>query len=310
LASLPVHAESAADAWPDRPVKLVVSLPPGGALDSLGRHVAAELQKRFKQPFVVENKPGANSFIAAQYVAKAPADGYTMFWSSSSPMTTNAVTFRQLPYDPVGDFAPVALAASFPMAFVVPANSPLKTMADLTALLRQEGGKTHYATGTETYRLAIERYHVEAGVSGTAVPYKGTAPAVMALAGGEVAYSVGEISAVVPMIQGGRLRALAVTGKARQADFPQVPTMMESGFPGYELHAWIGGFFPANTDPAIVKKASDAIVAIVRSPGTQAYIRKLGGEPTPAGAQALREFQDKDIAQMRATAARAKLEPQ
>jgi tripartite-type tricarboxylate transporter receptor subunit TctC len=132
----------------------------------------------------------------------------------------------------------------------------------------------------------------------------------MALAGGEVAYSVGEISAVVPMIQGGRLRALAVTGKARQADFPQVPTMMESGFPGYELHAWIGGFFPANTDPAIVKKASDAIVAIVRSPGTQAYIRKLGGEPTPAGAQALREFQDKDIAQMRATAARAKLEPQ
>nr|WP_145552340.1 tripartite tricarboxylate transporter substrate binding protein [Variovorax boronicumulans] len=297
-----------ADEWPNKPVKVIVSLPPGSGADTIARFLAPRLQQRFGQPFVVENRTGANSFIAAQFVARAPADGYTLFWASNSPMTTNLVTFKQLPYDPFADFTPLAVAARFPMVFVVPAASPLRSMADLTAHLREGGGKVPFGSGTATYRLAIEQYHLQAGVAGTHVPYKGTSAAVMGLAAGDVAYSLAEISAVAPLIKGGRLRALAVTSRQRLRDLPEVPTMAEAGIPGHEVHAWVGGFFPARTGPAIVAKVAKAALDIVRSPEGTAYIDSLGGIPAPMGPKELGAFQESEVAQLRAVAARVGME--
>lgn len=297
-----------ADDWPSKPVKVIVSLPPGSGADTIARFVAAQLQQRFKQPFVVENKTGANSFIAAQFVAKAPADGHTLFWASNSPMTTNLVIFKQLPYDPLADFAPMVLGARFPMAFVVPASSPLRTMADLTAHLRKNGAKVNYGSGTATYRLAIEQYQLQIGAAATHVPYKGTSAAVMGLAAGDVEYSLAEVSAVTPLIKGGKLRALAVTGQARQKDLVDVPTMAEAGIPGYEFYAWVGGFFPAKVDPAIVKKASDAALEVLRSKEGTDYVQGLGGILAAAGPKELREFQEKEITLLRVIAHKVNLE--
>lgn len=297
-----------ADDWPNKPVKVIVSLPPGSGADTIARYVATQLQQRFKQPFVVENRPGANSFIAAQFVAKAPADGYTLFWASNSPMTTNVVAFKQLPYDPLTDFAPIALGARFPMAFVVSANSPLRTMADLTAHLRKVGSKANYGSGTATYRLAIEQYQLQVGATAAHVPYKGTAAAVMALAGGELDFSLAEVSAVAPLIRGGKLRALAVTGKMRQKDLPEVPTMAEAGMPGYEFYAWVGGFFPAKVDPAIVEKAAAAVQQVLGVKEGRDYVLSLGGIPAVVGPRELREFQEKELTQLRAIADKVKME--
>lgn len=297
-----------ADDWPNKPVKVIVSLPPGSGADTIARYVATQLQQRFKQPFVVENKAGANSFIAAQFVAKAPADGYTLFWASNSPMTTNVVAFKQLPYDPLTDFTPIALGARFPMAFVVPANSPLRSMADLTAHLRKAGSKADYASGTATYRLAIEQYQLQVGGTATHVPYKGTAAAVMGLASGELDFSLAEVSAVTPLIRGGKLRALAVTGKTRQKDLPEVPTMAEAGVPGYEFYAWVGGFFPAKVDPAIVEKAATAVQQVLGAQEGRDYVLSLGGIPAVAGPRELREFQEKELTQLRAIAHKVNME--
>lgn len=303
-----VPALAVAGDWPSRPVKVIVSLPPGSGADTIARYVATQLQQRFKQPFVVENKPGANSFIAARLVADAPADGYTLFWASNSPMTTNVVAFKQLPYDPVADFAPVALGARFPMAFVVAGDSPLRSMADLSAHLRKMGSKANYASGTATYRLAIEQYQLQAGVSATYVPYKGTSAAVMGLAGGDVDYSLAEVSAVSPLIKGGKLRALAVTGKTRQHDLPDVPTMAEAGLPGYEFYAWVGGYFPAKVDPAIVDKMAAAVQDVLGARQGRDYVVGLGGIPAVAGPKELREFQRKELEQLRAIAQRVHME--
>lgn len=297
-----------ADDWPNKPVKLIVSLPPGSGTDTIARYVAKELEQRFKQPFVVENKPGANSFIAARLVAKAPADGYTIFWASNSPMTTNVVAFKKLPYDPLTDFTPIALGARFPMAFVVPASSPLRSMADLTAYLRKTGGKASYASGTATYRLAIEQYQLQVGGTATHVPYKGTSEAVISVATGIVDFSISDVSAVMPLIRGGKLRALAVTSKTREKELPDVPTMTEAGVSGYEFYAWVGGFFPAKVEPAIVEKAAAAIQQVLGGQEGRDYVRSLGGIPSVAGPRELREFQEKELAQMRAIAKKVNME--
>lgn len=299
----------AADAWPNKQVKVVVSLPPGSGADTIARFMASELQSRFKQPFVVENKPGANSSIAARLVAESPADGYTIFWASNSPMTTNVVAFKSLPYDPVRDFTPIAVGARFPMVFVVRKDSPLHSIADLTEYLRKHGDSANYGSGTATYRLAIEQYQLQAGVTSTHVPYKGTSAAIIGLASGDVDFSLAEVSSVMPLIKEGRLRALAVTGKERQKDMPDVPTMAEAGVPGYEFEAWVGGFLPAGTPKPVAQKISNAVLEVLRSQKAKDYISSLGGTPSAMGPKEFRQFQAKEIDRLRVIATQIKLVP-
>lgn len=298
----------AASDYPAHPVKIIVSLPPGSGADTTARFLSKHLAERFKQPFVVENRPGGNSFIAAQAVATAPPDGYTLFVASNSPMTTNAAVFKNLPYDAVKDFAPVAPIARFPMALVVPANSPYRSVADLVAAARAAPGQLNFASGTATYQVVLELFHEQNGIKATHVPYKGTSAAPADVAGGVVQYSVADVSAALPLIRGGKLRPLAVTSTRRIKDLPDVPTMQESGNKGFEAYAWTAAFFPAKVDPAIVARVSDAVQALVRSQEGKAFMEQLGGEPFVGGPDTLAAFQRDELASMRRIAKLANIQ--
>ncbi|AQD41837.1 Bug family tripartite tricarboxylate transporter substrate binding protein [Bordetella pertussis] len=298
----------AASDYPAHPVKIIVSLPPGSGADTTARFLSKHLAERFKQPFVVENRPGGNSFIAAQAVATAPPDGYTLFVASNSPMTTNAAVFKNLPYDAVKDFAPVAPIARFPMALVVPANSPYRSVADLVAAARATPGQLNFASGTATYQVVLELFHEQNGIKATHVPYKGTSAALADVAGGVVQYSVADVSAALPLIRGGKLRPLAVTSTRRIKDLPDVPTMQESGNKGFEAYAWTAAFFPAKVDPAIVARVSDAVQALVRSQEGKAFMEQLGGEPFVGGPDTLAAFQRDELASMRRIAKLANIQ--
>lgn len=298
----------AASDYPAHPVKIIVSLPPGSGADTTARFLSKHLAERFKQPFVVENRPGANSFIAAQAVATAPPDGYTLFVASNSPMTTNAAVFKNLPYDALKDFAPVAPIARFPMALVVPAQSPYRSVADLVAAARAAPGQLNFASGTATYQVVLELFHEQNGIKATHVPYKGTSAALADVAGGVVQYSVADVSAALPLIRGGKLRPLAVTSTRRIKDLPDVPTMQESGNKGFEAYAWTAAFFPAKVDPAIVARVSDAVQALVRSEEGKAFMEQLGGEPFVGGPATLAAFQRDELASMRRIAKLANIQ--
>lgn len=286
---------AAAAGYPDRPVKLIVSLPPGSGADTTARFLAKHLGDKFGQPFVVENRPGADSFIAARAVIAAPADGYTVFVASNSPMVTNVAVFRRLPYDALKDFQPLARIARFPMVLVVPAASPFMSLQDLVAAARKAPGKLNFGSGTATYRVALELLHERNQIKATAVPYKGTSAAMADLAGGTIDYTMAEVSAVLPLVRGGKVRALAVAAAERIKELPDVPTVGESGTPGYESYAWTGAFFPAGVPEPVLLRMSRAIKELMDSDEASAFIASLGGTPFYGAPKPFGEFQRDEI---------------
>ncbi|MET3374160.1 tripartite-type tricarboxylate transporter receptor subunit TctC [Variovorax boronicumulans] len=292
-------ALATAAGYPDKPVKIIVSLPPGSGADTTARFLARHLSEKLGQPFLVDNRPGADSFIAARAVATAPADGYTMFVASNSPMVTNVAVFRQLPYDAVKDFQPLARIARFPMVLVVPASSPFKTLQDLVVAARQAPGKLNFGSGTATYRVALELLHERNQIKATAVPYKGTSAAMTDLAGGNIDYTMAEVSAVMPLLRGGKVRALAVAASERIKELPQVPTVSESGTPGYESYAWTGVFFPAGVPEPVLTRASQAIKELMDSDEARTFITLQGGAVFYGAPQAFGEFQRAEIEKTR-----------
>ncbi|SCU96010.1 conserved exported hypothetical protein [Cupriavidus necator] len=296
LAAVPAAAQSD---YPTRPVKVIVSLPPGSGADTTARFVSQHLSEKFRQPFVVENRPGANSFIAARAVAEAAPDGHTLFVGSNSSMVTNMAVFRSLPYDPVRDFVPVERIARFAMVVVVPASSPYKTLDQLVEAARKAPGKLNYASGSAGYQVAVELFHERLRIQGNPIAYKGTAPAMTDVAAGNVDYSIGEISSVLPLIRAGRIRALAVTDTRRLKELPQVPTVAESGAPGFEVSAWTGLFAPAKVPEKIVKALSEAVRDAMQQRESVKFIENLGGSVFSGGPQQLRQFQLAEIQRTR-----------
>ncbi|WP_349604790.1 tripartite tricarboxylate transporter substrate binding protein [Cupriavidus sp. DF5525] len=296
LTGLPAAAQSD---FPNRPVKVIVSLPPGSGADTTARFISQHLSEKFKQPFVVENRPGANSFIGARAVAEAAPDGYTLFVGSNSSMVTNVAVFRSMPYDPVKDFVPVERIARFAMVVVVPASSPYKTLDNLVEAARKAPGRLNYASGSAGYQVAVELFHERFRIKGNPITYKGTAPAMTDVAAGNVDYSIGEISSVLPLIRAGRLRALAVTDTRRLKELPQVPTVAESGASGFEVFAWTGVFAPAKVPERIVKALSDAVRETMQQRDSVKFIENLGGSVFSGGPQQLRQFQLAEIQRTR-----------
>ena len=285
--------------YPNHPVKIIVSLPPGSGADTTARYIAQHLSQTFRQPFVVENRPGANGFIGARAAAEAAPDGYTLFIGSNSSMVTNAAVFKSLPYDPVKDFVPVERIARFAMVVVVPSNSPYKALGDLVSAARKAPGKLNYAAGSAGYQVYVELFHERFGIKGNPISYKGTAPAMTDVAAGNVDYSIGEISAVLPLIRAGRMRALAVTDSRRLKELPQVPTVAESGAPGFEVTAWTGLFAPARVPAPVVKALSDAVRTGMQQPDSVKFIENLGATVYPGSPQQLRDFQLAEIQRTR-----------
>jgi tripartite-type tricarboxylate transporter receptor subunit TctC len=264
LMTLPVARAFAA--YPDRIVKIVVPFAPGGGTDVVARILAQEMSKDLGVSVIVENKPGAGTILGTQAVAASEADGYTLLMGTFAN-AVNPSLYAKLPYDPHKDFVPVALVArSFNIVVVNPA-SPIKSIADLIAAAKAEPDKLYYGTyGTGTSaHLAGELFKHMAGVNLTTVPYKGAAPAITDLIGGQIQVMFTTVASCASLVEAGRLRALAVTSPARSPAFPELPTVAEAGVPGYDAQAWYGLFAPAKTPREIVDRLNKSAAIAVQS---------------------------------------------
>lgn len=290
-AALLACAGQALAAYPDKPIRWIVPFPPGGAMDGIARSLGEQLSRRFGQPVVIENKPGAGGNIGVDAAAKAPADGHTMVITSVG-MVTNAYLYRSLSYDPQKDFAPVSQLAVVPNMLVVnPNRVKARSVADLVAQARAQPGKLTYASagnGTSIH-LAGELFTALTGTDIVHIPYRGSGPAVSDLIGGQVDMMFDSVSSARPHVQGGRLVALGVTTSRRSAAMPDVPTLEEAGVAGYELVPWFGVFMPAGTPSEVVQAMNQALREAMQSPEVKARFATLGAEPIGSSPQAFAE---------------------
>jgi tripartite-type tricarboxylate transporter receptor subunit TctC len=271
-------APAAAETYPSRPIRIVVAFPAGGTVDILGRLVGAKLQDAWGQPAVVENRAGAGGNLGADLVAKAEPDGYTLLVTASPPLSTNVSLYRNLPFDPVADFAPVSLLTQVPNVLQVHPRVPARTLAELVAYAKAHPGQLNFASqgnGT-TSHLAGELLKQRAGIDIVHVPYKGTAPALNDLLAGNVDLMFDNLVSSLPFVRADKLRALAIGSAERSAALPEVPTLIESGFPDFESTAWFAMVAPARTPPDIVAKLSSAAAAALRQPDVSAKLNDLG----------------------------------
>lgn len=296
-ATLLPSSPAAAAGYPDRPVKIVVGFPPGGGNDVLARLLAERLQAQMGQPFVVENRPGANGFIAFDAVKRAKADGYTLLIGPSSGMTVNPAVYKKLPYDPVADFAPVSMIGGFPLLVVVNPATAYRSLADLVQAAKAKPGSIDYGSAATSFQLATEMFAQQAHLRLNHIPYKGSAQAVQAVLANQVPMTFGDSAAVIPQIRAGKLRALAVTTGKRIASLPEVPTVEEAGVPDYEILLWSGLFAPAGTPAPVVAALQAGVQQALHDPKMQASLGKLGIEPIGSSAAELEATIKRQIAQ-------------
>ncbi len=265
LVVVPIIA--AAQGYPAKPIRVIIPNPPGGSLDIVARLVGPKMTELSGQSVLIDHRPGADSNIGTELAARAPADGYTALLHSL-PLVVNPALFAKLPFDPVRDFAPVSLIVAAPFVLVVHNSVPAKTVKDLIALAKAQPGKLTYSSAGNGSNLhvAAELLNTLVGTRMLHVQYKGGGPALLAVLGGEVDLSYLNIAAVAPHAKAGKLRALAVTSTTRSQVLPELPTVAESGVPGYEFTTWVGALVPAATPPKTVAALHELIVSAVRSP--------------------------------------------
>jgi tripartite-type tricarboxylate transporter receptor subunit TctC len=298
-------------AYPEKPVKVIVGFAPGGTNDILARLISQKLQERLKQAFVVENKPGANSAIAAQFSAKAPPDGYTIFIASSGAMTVNPIFYKKLNYDPVKDFEPVALLGSFPLVVTARADFPASDMNGLPPIVKKsQYGALDHGVGASPFQLAAELYARESGVKVAHVPYKGSGPTIIGLLGGEVQLAFLDIGAVLSHIKGGKLKALAVTTANRSKSLPDVPTIAELGVRGYDVPIWTGLVVPRGTPAEATARLREALKEILSDKEVVSKIESLGMESGNVDVKHFSKRVADDLVKWRDVAKFAKIKPE
>ncbi|WP_188899057.1 Bug family tripartite tricarboxylate transporter substrate binding protein [Caldovatus sediminis] len=311
-AAAPAGAQPAATApWPARPVRMVVAYPAGGSTDITARLMAERLSRAWGQPVVVENRAGAAGTIGADSVAKSPPDGHTLLMAASPEIAIARSTQRNLPYDPVRDFAPVMLVGEVPFLLVVNPSVPARTLAELIALAKSQPGRLNYASfgiGTSSH-LVGELFRTTAGVDITHVPYRGSAPAMTDLIAGQVQMAFDTIPAALPHVREGRLRAIAVATPERSPLAPDVPTFGEAGLPGFTGGTWIGLVAPAATPAPVVARIWQDADALMRE-GLAAALRDRGLEPRGLGPEPFRRFIEAEVGKWSAVAERAGIRPE
>ena len=289
-----VHAQN----YPVRPVRLLVPSTPGGSVDTLARSIGTRLSDKWGQQVVIDNRSGAGGVIAAETTAKAIPDGYTLLMCTVSSCATNVSLHKSLPYDPVRDFAPVSLVATQNLMLVVHPSVPASSVKDLVAAAKASPGKFSFASagsGTGSH-LSGELLKVLAGIDLLHVPYKGIAPGLLDVIGGQVSMAFPSIISGTPQWKSGKVRALAVTGSKRSPAAPELPTMMEAGIKGYESATWYGVLAPAKTPPAIVKQLNAEIVAVLKQPEVRDRIAKDGAEPVGSTPEEFGAYMRSEIA--------------
>jgi tripartite-type tricarboxylate transporter receptor subunit TctC len=279
LLVLLLPGQALAQAYPAKAVRLVVGFPPGGANDILARLVGAKLQEAWGQSVVIDNKPGANAIIGTDLVAKSAPDGYTLLIGASGAMAFNPGLYDKLPYDPVKDFAPVSMLGSFPLVLGVTPAIAAQSVKDLVALAKAQPDKLNYGAGSTPFRLAAELFKMQADVKLNHIPYKGSAATVTAVIAGDVQLTFVDAPPAMAQIRAGKLRALAVTSRARAAVLPEVPTMIEAGLGQYEVVLWTSLFAPAGTPKPVLDAIHAQTIKALQMPDVRERMAGLGIDP-------------------------------
>jgi len=265
-----------AQTFPSKPIKLVVPNPPGGATDIVARQLSIALAAELGQPVVIENRGGASGMVGAKFASTAPPDGYTLFLATTSVMSINPVSFARIGYDPIGGFAPITLLTTQPLSFVVQASSPYKTLGDLVAQAKAAPGRLNYANTGASGALPFLYLQHLAGMKIEGIPYAGAGPGTNALLGGQVDLLPISLGSIYPHIEAGKVRALAVTSLQRSPLTPDVPTVAELGYAGYNAAIWNGLAAPAGTPRDIIARLNRATVKVISTPEMKAYFAKDG----------------------------------
>jgi len=273
-------AGAASAAWPDKVIRIVVPFAAGGSTDLVARKIAEGLGQRLNANVIVENRPGAGGTVGTEFVARQPADGYTILMGSVSTHGSAPCIYSKLPYDAVKDFTPLTVVATIPNVLSVNQSVPANTLQEFVTLLKKEPEKYSFASngqGTSNH-LAAELFKSTAGVSMVHVPYRGSGPALIDLVGGQVNMMMDVVMTSYPYIKDGKLRALAVTSPQRSAMLPDVPTVAESGYPGYEAMVWFGMLAPANMPEPLREKLTDGLVQTLHAPALKTYLEQQGAQ--------------------------------
>jgi tripartite-type tricarboxylate transporter receptor subunit TctC len=270
-----------AQAYPSKPIRFVVPYPAGGPLDTVARLLAQSVSESVKEPIVVDNKPGAGGNIGADAVAKSPADGYTILMGAVATHAINPTLYSSMPYDAVRDFIPVTQIASTPNVLVVNPSVPAGNVREFIAYAKANPGKLNFGSGStgSAGHLAGELFKTLAGIEMTHVPYKGAAPAMNDLIGGQIQLMFDNLASALGQVRAGRVRALAVTTAARTSLAPELPTIAESGLPGFDINTWFGLFVPANTPREVVDRLHAEFTRALAMPQVKERLLALGAEP-------------------------------
>lgn len=283
--------------YPNKPIRLIVGFAPGGNTDTVGRVVGHKLGERLGTQVVVDNRGGASGTIGTELAAHATPDGYTLTMGTTTTHAIAVAAFSKLRYDPVTDFAPIALVASAPYLLVVHSSVPARSLKEFVALVKSQPGKLNYgsAGAATTTHLVIVTLVMRAGLDMVHIPFKGTGPATAALLAGEVQVLFGSVPPLLPHVGAGRVRALAISSGKRSQALPEVPTVAESGYPGFDMALWLGFFAPNGTPPAVIKRLESALVEIVQSPETKELLTRQGVEPYSMGSAGLAKLVKAEI---------------
>lgn len=307
LAVLAGCAPAAAETYPSRPIRLVVGYTPGGGNDLIARIVAARLQEKLGQPIVVDNKPGAQSIVAAELVAKAAPDGYTLLIAASGPLTINPAVYAKLRYEPERDFVPISLLAEFPLLLAVGAEQPIKSVRELVEYGRAHPNLANYASSATPFQLAAELFNQRTGSKFQHIPYRGSGDAVQAVMAGQVLMTLADSGPMAGPLKGGKLRALALTAAKRNPTFPDVPTMAEAGIPDLDISLWTGIVAPAGTPSEIVSLLQKAIGDTIALPDVRAALLAIAVEPRSTTSDEYRALIARDAARWKVVAATANI---
>jgi tripartite-type tricarboxylate transporter receptor subunit TctC len=307
---LPGAAFAQGERYPSRPIRFVVPFPPGSGTDTSARLFAKVVGDLGGQPVTVENRPGGNGFIGVQAVLNAPADGYTVFIGSNSTLSTNAATFKSLPYDPIADFRPITLLSRGPCLIVVPPGSPYRTLQDLAADARKRPMALNYASGSISYTLYTEWLNELTRMKTTGVNYKGAGDAINVTMAGTVDFSVVDASGAIELVKGGKLRALVYTAPERSPLLPDVPSAVEAGIPEFLAYNWVAAALPARAPADVAARLGELFARAGASAEVRAYYQRQSTTLLLSSAAEMRTYQTEEIARWKRLAAVTGLELQ
>ncbi len=279
FAVLAIAPAAAQTDYPTRPIHIVVGFAAGGGNDIFARLVGAKLSEILRQPVVIENRPGAGGRIAPEYVTHQPADGYTLFVGPSGAMAVSAAIYPDLKYSPTKSFVPLAMIANFPLIMVISADNPSKNLKEFIAWMKQHPDKANYASSSPAFTIVDELLKLQTGMPGVEIPYKSSNEMVLSVMQGQSAMTIADGPPTVPQVKSGKVRAVGVTGSERSPLLPDVPSMVEAGYPTMDVHLWSGVFAPSGTPAPVVAKLQQAFNQAIADPGVSAKLKALAVNP-------------------------------